>query len=83
MFAGTITALAVVQLLLAILWCGTEYAPLISLKGAKVLFTAITVLAALLVLIDQGDFFTVASGNGRFWLDVYPTLGWAGGLERR
>jgi magnesium-transporting ATPase (P-type) len=70
MFAGTITALAVVQLLLAIISSGTAYAPTMSLVGAKTLYIAVTALAALLVqsdvLISPGCRFgeQVTCGNG-------------------
>lgn len=80
MFAGTIMAIAVVQLLLAIIWSGAEYAPHMSLKGAKALFTAVGALAAIMVLIDQGDFFSATSRTGAYWLTTYPFLGWAGVL---
>lgn len=81
MFAGTIMALAVVQLLLAIIWSGTEYNPRLSLRGAVALYIAIVVLASIMVLIDQGDFFTATSNAGVYWFVAYPYLAWIGPLS--
>lgn len=78
MFAGTMMAIAVAQLLLAIIWSGAKYAPKMSLLGAKVLFAVVTILAGLLAFIDNGDFFTATSKTGTYWLDEHPMLGWAG-----
>ena len=80
MFAGLVMALAVVQLLLAIIWSGAEYTAYLSLTGARLLFGAVATLAALLVLRDQGDFFTVTNAKGTAWWITYPLLGVVGAL---
>src|SRR5262249_55972822 len=72
MFAGPITALAVVQLLLAIIASGAAYAPTMSLLGVKALYAAVATLAGLMVLIDHVDYFAntsaSTSGAGTNWL---------------
>jgi hypothetical protein len=80
-FAGTITALAVVQLLLAIICSGAAYSPRMSLVGAKWLFVAVAAvaaLAAILALIDHEDFFAETNSAGPNWQDAYPYLGLTG-----